>query len=112
MEVLGISPGGSSELSKLQQGIQSLTESTGQALESILNSIRFFVAQQSSDVTIIRNLLQQSSEMEISTDTNTPILNELIAQTNYLKEIRDMFRSIYKNTGHTKMGAGIKVFMD
>lgn len=114
MKVLGIKPNGAStgELSKLQQGIQSLTESTGQALESLLNSIRFFVAQQSSDVSVIRSILQQSSNVDISSYAETPMLSELMAQTNILKNIYSKLDSVIRPSGHPKLGAGIKVFLD
>lgn len=112
MEILGVSPTTSASLSDLQQGIQSLSESTGQALESLLNSIRFFVAQQSTDVAAIRQLLAAGSGLNTTTDTNTPMLKELQAQTNYLSKIYSMLGSVVKAGGHPKAGAGIKVFQD
>ena len=112
MEILGVSPTTSASLSDLQQGIQSLSESTGQALESLLNSIRFFVAQQSTDVAAIRQLLAAGSSLNTTTDTNTPMLKELQAQTNYLSKIYSMLGSVVKAGGHPKAGAGIKVFQD
>ena len=112
MEILGVSPTTSASLSDLQQGIQSLSESTGQALESLLNSIRFFVAQQSTDVAAIRQLLSAGSSLNTTTDTNTPMLKELQAQTNYLSKIYSMLGSVVKSGGHPKAGAGIKVFQD
>ena len=111
-ETLGVSPKTSASLSDLQQGIQSLSESTGQALESLLNSIRFFVAQQSTDVAAIRQLLAAGSSLNTTTDTNTPMLKELQAQTNYLSKIYSMLGSVVKAGGHPKAGAGIKVFQD
>ena len=111
-ETLGVSPKTSAALSDLQQGIQSLSESTGQALESLLNSIRFFVAQQSTDVAAIRQLLAAGSSLNTTTDTNTPMLKELQAQTNYLSKIYSMLGSVVKAGGHPKAGAGIKVFQD
>lgn len=111
-DVWGLSPRSSSTLSQLQQGIQSLTESTGQALESLLNSIRFFVAQQSTDVAAIRQLLAAGSGLNTTTDTNTPMLKELQAQTNYLSKMYSLWSSVIKSGGHPKAGAGIKVFQD
>lgn len=112
MKVLGIKPSGTNELSKLQQGIQSLSESTGQALESLLNSIRFFVAQQTTDVSAILTLLRQSSSIDISTYGDTPMLTELQTQTSVLKSINEKFEKIIKHNGHPKQGAGVKIFMD
>lgn len=113
MEVLGVKPSGSSSsLSQLQQGIESLSESTGQALESLLNSIRFFVAQQATDVSAIRQLLQQPSSIDLSTSTDAPMLTELKAQTSYLKSIDSRLEKVIKISGHPKQGPGIKVFLD
>lgn len=112
MEVLGVSPQSSTTLSQLQQGIQSLSESTGQALESLLNSIRFFVAQQSTDVAAIRQLLSATSNIEVSNTDNSPMLRELQAQTNVLNKIYGKLDSVIKSGGHPKNGAGIKVFQD
>lgn len=109
MEVLGVKPSGTTgELSKLQQGIQNITESTGQALESLLNSIRFFVAQQTTDISAIRALLQQSSSIDILNTYDTPMLTELRTQTSYLRDILNVIRSVIRN-GHPMGGAGIKV---
>lgn len=113
MEVLNIKPNGAkTELSKLQQGIQAITESTGKALESILNSIRFFVAQQTTDLSAIRVLLQQSSSIDISASTDTPMLTELRVQTTILRNINSNLEKVIRPSGHPKQGAGIKVFMD
>ncbi|MGN0491598.1 hypothetical protein [Ruminococcus sp.] len=112
MEVLGVSPKSSTTLSQLQQGIQSLTESTGQALESLLNSIRFFVAQQSTDVAAIRQLLSATSNIEVSNTDNSPMLRELQTQTAYLSKMYSLWSSVIKSGGHPKNGAGIKVFQD
>ena len=112
MEILGVSPQSSTTLSQLQQGIQSLSESTGQALESLLNSIRFFVAQQSTDVAAIRQLLSATSNIGVGNSDNSPMLRELQAQTNVLNKIYGKLDSVIRSGGHPKNGAGIKVFQD
>lgn len=106
---LGI--GTSASLSKLQQGITSITETQASALESLLNSIRFFVAQQTSDVTAIRNILASTSSIE-SQNADSPVLVELRTQTVYLGKIQSMLSSVIKMGGHPKSGAGLKVFVD
>lgn len=106
---LGI--GTDASLSKLQQGITSITETQASALESLLNSIRFFVAQQSADVTAIRNILASTSSIE-SQNADSPVLVELRAQTVYLGKIQNMLSSVIKMGGHPKSGAGLKVFVD
>lgn len=106
---LGILPSGNSDLSKLQQGIQSMSENTGQALESLLNSIRFFVAQQSSDVSAIRALLAAGGSVAYSSES-TPMLNELRLQSNVLTKIYNTLNSVVA-INHPKSGYGIKVFI-
>lgn len=112
---LGYKPKGSSNISALQQGIQSVTESTAQALESILNSLRFYVASQQADVRIIRDTLLEklgNSISAITQDTSSsPVLIELRLQTTILTDIRDTLASCVKG-GHKQGRNGIKVFMN
>lgn len=112
---LGYKPKGSSNISALQQGIQSVTESTAQALESILNSIRFYVATQQADIRIIRDTLLEklgNSISAITQDTSSsPVLVELRLQTTILTDIRDTLASCVKG-GHKQGRNGIKVFMN
>ena len=115
MDVLNVKPAGSSNISALQQGIQSVTESTAQALESILNSLRFYVATQQSDIRIIRDTLLEklgNSISAITQDTSSsPVLIELRLQTTILTDIRDTLSSCVKG-GHKQGRNGIKVFMN
>jgi hypothetical protein len=115
MDVLNVKPTGSSNISALQQGIQSVTESTAQALESILNSLRFYVATQQADVRIIRDTLLEklgNSISAITQDTSSsPVLIELRLQTTILTDIRDTLSSCVKG-GHKQGRNGIKVFMN
>lgn len=112
---LGYKPKGSSNISALQQGIQSVTESTAQALESILNSLRFYVATQQADIRIIRDTLLEklgNSINAITQDTSSsPVLIELRLQTTILTDIRDTLASCVKG-GHKQGRNGIKVFMN
>lgn len=115
MDVLNVKPTGSSNISALQQCIQSVTESTAQALESILNSLRFYVATQQADVRIIRDTLLEklgNSISAITQDTSSsPVLIELRLQTTILTDIRDTLASCVKG-GHKQGRNGIKVFMN
>lgn len=115
MDVLNVKPTGSSNISALQQGIQSVTESTAQALESILNSLRFYVATQQADIRIIRDTLLEklgNSINAITQDTSSsPVLIELRLQTTILTDIRDTLTSCVKG-GHKQGRNGIKVFMN
>lgn len=115
MDILNVKPTGSSNISALQQGIQSVTESTAQALESILNSLRFYVATQQADIRIIRDTLLEklgNSISAITQDTSSsPVLIELRLQTTILTDIRDTLSSCVKG-GHKQGRNGIKVFMN
>lgn len=115
MDVLNVKPTGSSNISALQQGIQSVTESTEQAFESILNSLRYYVATQQADVRIIRDTLLEklgNSISAITQDTSSsPVLIELRLQTTILTDIRDTLASCVKG-GHKQGRNGIKVFMN
>lgn len=115
MDAMGYKPGLNSNLSALQQGIQAITENTAQALESILNSLRFYVATQQADVRIIRDTLIErlgASVGAVLQDTNNnPVLVELRLQTTLLTDIRDTLSSCVKS-GHSQGNKGIKVFMN
>ena len=114
VEILGYKPGANSNLSALQQGIQSVSEATAQALESIINSIRYFVAQQQSDVAAIRNILEARLGAVTAQGESGGSSNQMIAlmeqQAGYLHEICDNWSSVLKG-GHKQGGKGIKVFM-
>lgn len=89
----------------LQKGIQSVTETTAQALESLLNSMRFFVADTSADVRSILAVLTGQG------DFPNPLLLELKAQTSLLQGIRDSLSDVIMG-GHSSGGFGVKVFLD
>lgn len=103
----------SSELNGLQQGIQNISESQAASMEAYLNSIRFFVSQQTSDVSAIRTLLSNYigyGSSKSGGDGNTQVLDALKAQTALINSINNSFISVIKQ-GHSMGGAGIKVFM-
>lgn len=107
--VIGFTNRASSDLSKLQQGISSVSEETATAIESLLNSIRFFVATQQNDVAIIKNAV--TAYVSNSDTMDSPLLQEMRTQTSIQTEIRNALMDVIKG-GHTKGGRGIKVFMD
>ena len=98
-----------SELSSLTQSIQGITETTAEALEALLNSIRFFVNQQTTDITAIRNLLEARYSLESQAETN-PMLIELKAQTGYLEIISDRIDRVFAPNSNSR-GAGLRVFI-
>lgn len=106
---IGWSPGGEANLSALTQSIQGITETTAEALEALLNSIRFFVSQQTTDITAIRNLLDARYSLESQAETN-PTLIELKAQTGYLEIISDRIDRVFAPNSNSR-GAGLRVFI-
>lgn len=115
MDVMGYKPGLNSNLSALQQGIQAVTENTAQALESLLNSMRYYLATQQADVRIIRDTLIERLGVSVGAvlqdANNNPVLVELRLQTTLLTDIRDTLSSCVKS-GHSQGSKGIKVFMN
>lgn len=106
---IGWDPGGKANLSALTQSIQGITETTAEALEALLNSIRFFVNQQTTDITAIRNLLDARYSLESQAETN-PMLIELKAQTGYLEIISDRIDRVFAPNSNSR-GAGLRVFI-
>lgn len=115
MDAMGYKPGLNSNLSALQQGIQAVTENTAQALESLLNSMRYYLATQQADVRTIRDTLIErlgaSVGAVLQDANNNPVLVELRLQTTLLTDIRDTLSSCVKS-GHSQGSKGIKVFMN
>lgn len=114
MEALGVKATGSSNISSLQQGIQSVTETTAQALESILNSMRYFLATQQADVraikdTLIQRLGNATGQAEIG--GSNIMVSLMQQQVGYLRQICDNWDSVLKG-GHKQGGKGLKVFMN
>ena len=94
MDALGITPTGMEpELSGLQRGIQGVTETTAQALEALLNSVRFYTSDTNS---VIRQLY--TAIMSADEGVN-PMLAELRAQTRWLSAIHELIKSTTKSTG-------------
>ena len=90
------------ELSGLQRGIQSVTEETAQALEALLNSTRFFVADSNAKLTLLVDSFTNP-------ESANPMLSELRSQSEMLRTIRDMFSSVIGRGHDTYGGAFLKV---
>ena len=101
MESLGVEPeleGDGDTLTGLQRGIEGLSEQTGQALEALLESIRFFVSDENAVIHNIYNTLTMPTE-------ENPFLIELRLQSQRLGMIYDLWSSLTK----TKAGTGGRV---
>lgn len=108
LEALGIEPGTSgetAELSGLSKGIQSVTEETAQALEALLNSMRFFVADSNTQLKSIYAALTSQDALQ------NPILSEMKMQTALMQSLNNMFSSVIKSGHPTLGGSFIKVSM-
>lgn len=92
------------DMSGLQRGIQEITETTAQALEALLNSIRFYVVDSNSKLTNLYNGLMSQEE------GINPMLSELRTHTRILSSIDKRLSSVIK-AGHSQGGDGIKSFI-
>lgn len=93
----------SDSLSGLSKGIQSITEETALALESLLNSIRFFVSDSNMQLKSILAAITSQDTMQ------NPILGELKAQTALIRSINDLFGSVVTSGDHRLGGKFLKV---
>lgn len=113
METLGYkgtSVGQKSELSALTQSIQGVSETTAEALEALLNSIRFFVNQQTTDIAAIRVLLEARYSLESQSGESNPMIVELRAQTRYLEILSDRIDRVFAPSPNSK-GPALRVVM-
>lgn len=92
-----------SELSGLQRGIEGVTETTAQALEALLNSMRYYVSD-------TNGILRQFYASFMSADeTMNPMLYELKQHTTLLNAIHSLLNSTTKMTNNN--GRALKVLM-
>ena len=87
-------------MSGLQKGISSVTEETAQALEALLNSVRFYSADSNTVLHNIYNWL-------VNPPVESPLIQELRIQSNYLSSISSLLNSVSKNV--TSNGRVLKV---
>lgn len=113
METLGYkgtNAGQKAELSALTQSIQGITETKAEELAALLDSVRFFVSQQTTDISAIRTLLDARYGLETEYSDSNPMLVELRAQTGYLEILSDRIDRVFAPSANSK-GAGLRVFM-
>lgn len=98
VEGLGVLPGvNNQELSGLNAGIKGITEETAQALEALLNSMRFFVA----DSNVQLKTLSAIGSFDVEAN---PLLGELVAQTRVLRDINSKLESVITAGGNNSVG--------
>lgn len=107
---LGIKNNKTAELSSLTQSIQGITEREAEILEILLNSIRFFVSQQTTDISAIRALLDARYGLEAEYSDSNPMLVELRAQTGYLEKLSDYIGRVFAPSPNSK-GPALRVIM-
>lgn len=89
----GLFSSSSSELEGLSKGIEGITETTAQALEAILNSMRLYVIDSNKQLTEIAERVLNFENPQ------NPILAELKQQTEYIEEIRTFLNSVISRQG-------------
>ena len=104
MKGAGIDLAGGYEMSGLQRGIQGITEETGQILESYLNSVRFYVAEQNT-------LLQNIAASLGASNVENPMVEQLKIIASQTTAINNLLQGCTKG-GHRLGGMGLKIFMD
>ena len=102
-ENIGINwTGTTSSLSGLAEGIQGITEETAQILESLLNSMRYYVADTNEQLKRIFNNITSPND-------ENPFLKELKSQTKYLASIDKRLDSVISSTKRAS-GSHINVY--
>lgn len=104
MKGAGIDLAGDYEMSGLQRGIQGITEETAQILESYLNSVRFYVAEQNT-------LLQNIAASLGASNVDNPMVEQLKIIASQTTAINNLLQGCTKG-GHRLGGMGLKIFMD
>ena len=84
---------GTTELEGLSKGIEGITETTAQALEAILNSMRLYVIDSNKQLTEIAERVLNFENPQ------NPILAELKQQTEYIEDIRTFLNSVISRQG-------------
>lgn len=99
MAAFGISYGDAktSDLSSLQQGIQSITETQASALEAIMNGVS---GQVYSQTTILQNILNNSN---VSLGTQSQILLQMRESYQIQKSIQGILTGWSNNSGRAIM---------
>ena len=93
------------ELSGLQRGIQGVTEDTAEILASYLNSIRFFVSEQSD---LLKQLVALQND---NNQTENPMVAQLKLVVRETTTIKEAIQSVIQ-ANHKNGGSGIRVFID
>ena len=88
----------------IQRGVETITEQTAQALESILNSTRHDVSE--------TNVRVANIEAALTTEGENTILSHIRSQTRYLSDIAKIASAVYYPGGHPKGAGALKVITE
>lgn len=102
-ESLGIK-GGQLNGETLQRGVETITETTASALESILNATRYDVSS--------TNVYVANIAAALTGEGDNTILSNLRSQTRYLADIARIASAVYYPGGHSKGAGALKVIAD
>ena len=89
-------------MSSLQRGISSVSEETAQALEALLNSMRFYVSDSN---TVLHNIYNAIAMPNVE----NPFLMELKVQSEQLRLLYGLFNGIIKNVSGSGRAMNVRI---
>ena len=89
-------------MSSLQRGISSVSEETAQALEALLNSMRFYVSDSN---TVLHNIYNAIAIPNVE----NPFLMELKVQSEQLRLLYGLFNGIIKNVSGSGRAMNVRI---
>lgn len=89
-------------LTGLQRGIESITHEQSDALQALLESLRFFVSDENTVIHNIYNTLVMPTE-------ENPFLSELRLQTEQLRLMYNLWNGVIKNQGGSGRAVNVRI---
>ena len=101
-QLYGQSGTGGDTLTGLQRGIESITHEQSDALQALLESLRFFVSDENAVIHNIYNTLTMPTE-------ENPFLSELRVQTEQLRLMYNLWNGVIKNQGGSGRAVNVRI---
>ena len=101
-QLYGQSGTGGDTLTGLQRGIESITHEQSDALQALLESLRFFVSDENAVIHNIYNTLTMPTE-------ENPFLSELRLQTEQLRLMYNLWNGVIKNQGGIGRAVNVRI---
>ena len=101
-QLYGQSGAGGDTLTGLQRGIESITHEQSDALQALLESLRFFVSDENAVIHNIYNTLTMPTE-------ENPFLSELRLQTEQLRLMYNLWNGVIKNQGGSGRAVNVRI---